>query len=118
LLEKTTAWAAVEIGPAKGVFPARVKAVIAESFERIHRSNLVGMGVHGRWCIKKRQSRTTLGLKGDEVFDIQIDDNLKPGQDVMVKAGTIGLSHLPNRYAGRDRITTAMAGFYRRCCDD
>jgi len=38
---------------------------------------------------KKGQSRTTLGLKGDEVFDIQIDDNLKPGQDVMVKAGTI-----------------------------
>jgi aconitate hydratase len=46
-----------------------VKAVIAESFERIHRSNLVGMGVlplqfmHG-------QTAASLGLKGDEVFEI------------------------------------------------
>jgi aconitate hydratase len=71
---------------AKGTFLLGVKAVIAESFERIHRSNLVGMGVLPL-VYKKGQTRATLGLTGDEVFDIQIDDALRPGQDVIVKAG-------------------------------
>ena len=71
---------------AKGVFLLGVKAVIAESFERIHRSNLVGMGVLPL-VFKKGQNRTSLGLTGEEVFDIQIDDTLKPGQDVIVRAG-------------------------------
>jgi aconitate hydratase len=70
---------------AKGVFLLGVKAVIAESFERIHRSNLVGMGVLPL-VFKKGQGRTTLGLSGEEVFDIDIDNNLKPGQDVVVRA--------------------------------
>jgi aconitate hydratase len=71
---------------AKGTFLLGVKAVIAESFERIHRSNLVGMGVLPL-IFKKGQNRTTLGLTGEEVYDIVIDDTLKPGQDVTVKAG-------------------------------
>jgi aconitate hydratase len=71
---------------AKGVFLLGVKAAIAESFERIHRSNLVGMGVLPL-VYKKGHTRASLGLSGEEVFDIQIDDSLRPGQDVTVKAG-------------------------------
>ena len=70
---------------AKGVYLLGVKAAIAESFERIHRSNLVGMGVLPLQ-FHRGQSRTTLGLSGEETFDIAIDDNLKPLQDVLVKA--------------------------------
>ena len=71
---------------AKGTLLLGVKAVISESFERIHRSNLVGMGVLPL-CFKKGQTRASLGLTGEETFEIQIDDSLKPGQDVTVKAG-------------------------------
>jgi aconitate hydratase len=71
---------------AKGTMLLGVKAVIAESFERIHRSNLVGMGVLPL-VYKPGQTRTSLGLTGEETFEIQIDDNLKPKQDVTVRAG-------------------------------
>ena len=71
---------------AKGTLLLGVKAVISESFERIHRSNLVGMGVLPL-CYKKGQTRTSLGLTGEEIFEIQMDDSLTPGQDVTVKAG-------------------------------
>jgi aconitate hydratase len=70
---------------AKGVYLLGVKAVIAESFERIHRSNLVGMGVLPL-VYKKGQNRASLGLTGEEVFDIAVDANLKPQQDVKVTA--------------------------------
>ncbi len=71
---------------AKGTMLLGVKAVIAESFERIHRSNLVGMGVLPL-VFKPGQSRKSLGLTGHEIFEINIDDTLKPGQTVLVKAG-------------------------------
>jgi aconitate hydratase len=71
---------------AKGVMLLGVKAVIAASFERIHRSNLVGMGVLPL-VFKDGQTRSSLGLSGDEIFEIQIDDHLQPKQDVTVKAG-------------------------------
>jgi aconitate hydratase len=54
---------------AKGTLLLGVKAVIAESFERIHRSNLVGMGVLPLQ-FQGGQNAASLGLKGDEVFDI------------------------------------------------
>jgi aconitate hydratase len=54
---------------AKGTMLLGVKAVIAESFERIHRSNLVGMGVLPL-VFKPGEDRKTLGLKGDETVDI------------------------------------------------
>ncbi len=67
---------------AKGTFLLGVKAVIAESFERIHRSNLVGMGVLPL-IFKEGESRKTLDLKGDEKIDILgIDSNIKPQQDI------------------------------------
>jgi aconitate hydratase len=67
---------------AKGTFLLGVKAVIAESFERIHRSNLVGMGVLPL-IFKAGQSRKTLGLIGDEVIDILgINPSIRPRQDI------------------------------------
>ncbi|HZP85918.1 MAG TPA: aconitate hydratase, partial [Burkholderiales bacterium] len=54
---------------AKGTLLLGVKAVIAESFERIHRSNLVGMGVLPL-MFRDGENAQTIGLKGDEVFDI------------------------------------------------
>lgn len=68
---------------AKGTFLLGVRVAIAESFERIHRSNLVGMGVLPL-IYKKGENRTTLGLDGSGTYDIVIDDTLKPGQDVTV----------------------------------
>ena len=54
---------------AKGTMLLGVRAVIAESFERIHRSNLVGMGVLPLQ-FKDGMDRKTLGLDGSEIFDI------------------------------------------------
>jgi aconitate hydratase len=67
---------------AKGTQLLGVKAVIAKSFERIHRSNLVGMGVLP--CqFKGADTAASLGIKGDEEFDILgIDGAIKPQQDV------------------------------------
>ena len=70
---------------AKGTFLLGVKAVIAESFERIHRSNLVGMGVLPL-CFAEGESASSLGLTGHEVFDIAIPDELAPGCSVPVRA--------------------------------
>ena len=70
---------------AKGTFLLGVKAVIAESFERIHRSNLVGMGVLPL-CFAEGESASSLGLTGHEVFDIAIPDDLAPGCSVPVRA--------------------------------
>jgi len=70
---------------AKGPFLLGVKAVIAESYERIHRSNLIGMGIVPLQ-FKEGESGQTLGLTGQEQFDIEIDNNLKPGQAVRVTA--------------------------------
>jgi aconitate hydratase len=69
---------------AKGTVLLGVKAVIAESFERIHRSNLVGMGVLPLQ-FKDGMTRATLNLKGDESFDIEgIERELKPRMDILV----------------------------------
>ncbi|MFO7700189.1 MAG: aconitate hydratase AcnA [Acidimicrobiia bacterium] len=70
---------------AKGTFLLGVKAVIAESFERIHRSNLVMMGVLPL-TFADGQNAESLGLDGTEVFDIDVDDSLVPQQEVMVRA--------------------------------
>jgi len=67
---------------AKGTLLLGVKAVIAQSFERIHRSNLVGMGVLP--CqFKEGSSAQTLKLDGSETFDlVSLTDSIKPRQDV------------------------------------
>ena len=68
---------------AKGTNLLGVRAVIVESFERIHRSNLVGMGVLPLQ-FKNGDTRDTLGLTGDESFTITGVGKLKPRQDVEV----------------------------------
>jgi aconitate hydratase len=71
---------------AKGTLLLGVKAVLAESFERIHRSNLVGMGVLPLE-FKEGENATALGLNGQEVFDIiGLQDDLQPRQEVAVIA--------------------------------
>ncbi|MDF3034747.1 MAG: acnA [Paucimonas sp.] len=67
---------------AKGTQLLGVKAVVARSFERIHRSNLVGMGVLPLQFLGE-DSVQSLGIKGDETFDLQgIEGEIKPQQEV------------------------------------
>jgi aconitate hydratase len=67
---------------AKGTYLLGVRAVIAESFERIHRSNLVGMGVLPLQFLPG-ETRRTLGLVGDEVFDVTgLEDGVHPAMTV------------------------------------
>jgi aconitate hydratase len=70
---------------AKGVSLLGVRAIIAESFERIHRSNLVGMGVLPLQFLKG-ETIASIGLKGDETFDIMLTDNLAPKKTISVIA--------------------------------
>jgi aconitate hydratase len=70
---------------AKGAFLLGVRAVIAQSYERIHRSNLIGMGVLPLQ-FNASESRESLGLDGTEVFDIDVPDPLSPGCAVTVRA--------------------------------
>ncbi len=70
---------------AKGTFLLGVKAVIAASYERIHRSNLVGMGVLPLQ-FRGGDTHESLGLTGEETFDFQVDDNVQPRQTIKVVA--------------------------------
>jgi len=71
---------------AKGTLLLGVKAVLAESYERIHRSNLVGMGVLPLQ-FKEGESAASLGLTGQETFDIGgLGDKTSPRQEVTVTA--------------------------------
>ncbi len=70
---------------AKGPLLQGVRAVIAESFERIHRSNLVGMGILPLMFMNG-QNAESLGLKGDELYDIEGLNSLAPKSVLTVKA--------------------------------
>jgi aconitate hydratase len=70
---------------AKGTLLLGVKAVIAGSYERIHRSNLVGMGVLPLQ-FKEGESADSLGLDGFEILNIKVDDSLEPWQEISVTA--------------------------------
>lgn len=70
---------------AKGTVLLGVRAVITQSFERIHRSNLIGMGVVPL-CFEEGTSWQTLGLKGDELVTIRgLHGELKPRQKLMAE---------------------------------
>ncbi|MDN2580004.1 aconitate hydratase AcnA [Aquibium sp. ELW1220] len=69
---------------AKGTNLLGVKAVVAQSFERIHRSNLVGMGVIP-FVFEEGTSWASLGLKGDEVVSIEGLETIKPRQTMVAK---------------------------------
>ena len=74
---------------AKGTLLLGVKAVITESFERIHRSNLVGMGIMPL-TFKEGVDRKSLGLTGEEILDIVGLENLSPRMDLSL------VIHRPN----------------------
>lgn len=96
---------------AKGPYLLGIKAVIAESFERIHRSNLVGMGILPLQ-FESGQNTAGLGLTGKEVFQIEIDDNLKPLQKVSV--AYIGDDGRKGRFDTICRIDTPIEVEYYR----
>ena len=71
---------------AKGVLMLGVKAALAETFERIHRTNLIGMGVLPLQ-FKEGQNASLLALTGRETFDVEhLGDTLRPRQDVAITA--------------------------------
>jgi aconitate hydratase len=72
---------------AKGPYLQGVKAVIAVSFERIHRSNLIGMGIVPLQ-FKDGEDADKLGLTGHETFSIDLSGSLQPGQTISIKTST------------------------------
>jgi len=97
---------------AKGTRLLGVKAVIAESFERIHRSNLVGMGVLPLQ-FEEGQGWRQLGLKGDEVYTITgISEGLYPGKKLTVKA--VGRDGTEKVFKVTARLDTAIEVDYYR----
>ncbi|MBN1317180.1 MAG: aconitate hydratase AcnA [Anaerolineales bacterium] len=70
---------------AKGTILLGVRAVLVESYERIHRSNLIGMGVLPLQFIEG-ENASTFGLTGREAYDIDIPDDIQPGQTLTVRA--------------------------------
>jgi aconitate hydratase len=88
---------------AKGTLLLGVRAVIAESFERIHRSNLVNMGVLPL-RFKDGESAASLGLTGREHFDIRGLDGLRPRGDLAVRA--VADDGAVTEFAARVRIDT------------
>ena len=96
---------------AKGTILLGVRAVIVESFERIHRSNLVGMGVLPLQ-FAGGDTRESLGLTGDDSFTIHGLADLKPGQDVEVAVTRAGGERFS--FTAKCRIDTANEMEYYR----
>ncbi|HIA18824.1 MAG TPA: aconitate hydratase AcnA, partial [Planctomycetaceae bacterium] len=97
---------------AKGTHLLGVRAVIATSYERIHRSNLVGMGVLPLEMVEG-QTWQSLGLSGEELYDVQgLDDQLQPLSELTVAAtaadGTV------TEFQTRVRIDTPVEMDYYR----
>ncbi|HMP96931.1 MAG TPA: aconitate hydratase AcnA [Kiritimatiellia bacterium] len=93
---------------AKGTYLLGVKAVIAESFERIHRSNLVEMGVLPLEFVDG-QTAESLGLTGHETYTITgLSDGFTPGKRVTVTAGAI-------TFQAKARIDSLVEVDYYRC---
>ena len=106
---------------AKGTLLLGVKAVIVESFERIHRSNLVGMGVLPLQFLPG-ENAASLGLTGEETFDILGVQDVAPRQRVQVQgdAGRMARSSSSTRLRGSTArsksSTSATEASCRRCC--
>jgi aconitate hydratase len=94
---------------AKGTILLGVKLVIAESFERIHRSNLLGMGVLPLQ-FKDGESAESLGLTGEEIYSVQSVD--QPGQGLTVTAVT--KNGAQKRFEVQARLDTAVELDYYR----
>ncbi len=102
---------------AKGTRLLGVKAVVAASFERIHRSNLVGMGVLPLQFLDGVTAES-LGLDGSQTFSINgLSDAIQPGQQLTLETQSDGRTNAllsgegANRYADRDRLLPARRDF-------
>ena len=95
---------------AKGTRLLGVRAVIAESYERIHRSNLIGMGVLPLEY-QAAETRESLGLTGNEVFDIEGISSLSPKKPISVKATLAGKETTFSAIARAD--TPEEVSYYR-----
>src|SRR5690606_7844221 len=97
---------------AKGTFMLGIRAVIAESYERIHRSNLIGMGVLPLQ-FRAGENREALGLTGEETFAIEgIASGLSPRKELTVVARDPGGAE--KRFTVLARIDTAVELDYYR----
>jgi aconitate hydratase len=97
---------------AKGTHLLGVRAVIASSFERIHRSNLVGMGILPLE-FPQGQGWQSIGFSGEETLDIAgVDDSWKPGGELTVTATAPGGS--VREFRARVRIDTLVELDYYR----
>ena len=97
---------------AKGPALLGVRAAIAESFERIHRSNLIGMGILPLEY-PAGESAASLGLTGEELFEITgIEGGVKPGQDIAVRA--VAADGREVAFTARCRIDTPVEAEYYR----
>lgn len=96
---------------AKGTALLGVRAVVASSFERIHRSNLIGMGVFPLE-FQDNENLESLGLKGDETFSLLgIEKNLSPRQEVILEISRAGKKE---QVKLRSRIDSSMEVEYYR----
>lgn len=96
---------------AKGPYLQGVKAVIAESYERIHRSNLIGMGIIPLQ-FKNGENAESLGFDGSEEFSIAMTDSSQPGEDISVVARTADGAE--RAFTVKSRIDTPMEVQYVR----
>ncbi|MCO6456230.1 MAG: aconitate hydratase AcnA [Pirellulaceae bacterium] len=96
---------------AKGTALLGVRAVIATSYERIHRSNLVGMGVLPLEFLDG-QTWQDLGLTGEELFEIDLDDQLQPRSVLQVRV--TGADGSGRQFPARVRIDTPVEVDYYR----
>ena len=96
---------------AKGTYLLGVKAVIATSFERIHRSNLVGMGVLPL-TFKEGESHESLGLDGSELYDIPVTNDVQPLQMLTITATKLDGTSL--NFEAQVRLDTPVEVDYYR----
>jgi aconitate hydratase len=96
---------------AKGTQLLGVRAVVARSFERIHRSNLVGMGVLPLQ-FKGGDGAESLGIRGDETFDVELPSEIRPQQDL--KLGITGADGKRREVSVLCRIDTPIEVDYYR----
>jgi aconitate hydratase len=98
---------------AKGPRLLGVRAVLAESFERIHRSNLVGMGILPLQFLDD-ENAATCGLNGEELYDIvgltDVLDHFAPGKTVKVRASTL------RRKCSTTSTAASCSTFCASCC--
>jgi aconitate hydratase len=103
---------------AKGPALLGVRAVIAESYERIHRSNLIGMGILPLQ-FKTGENRQTLGLNGEEIYTLEgTAKDLQPRKEIQIKAsgsaGSQGASGPTKTFTAILRIDTPEEVEYYR----